>query len=594
VLPAGRYRYNQPYLFQHVTERTIRARTPGSGDLVHDIYGPTSKYADYQSAWLWDRSGGDWIDANLVRYGTTPWFSAPVVGEGATLVRSYTVDVTAMVSHCFKAQRWCAVLLTYKNAPRTIAGLFHPQHAGPTLNVIYRDGRAATLKCRVVAANTPSSSQPLTAVAEIGLPAFVEFDRPALDVSSASLTLVVTQHWSGFNPTIDGYLLDPPLNTEPLRPGVAASAGLTDEGITTKAGVIGAHRYMDGTAWEDFVLPGALNHADERNFDPAIFGTGARNLSKLPHQGLGKWVNTSSDWSLINSSYRGEGFAPLTPGMGAMRIQMAPGTDVVTGGPIVDGSIVGSSGSLAGNAMLFLPEPIFGLLGRIFVRYYFRLGGTGRVTKADRKNVQHSRGSYNWTTMGGKFGIGPDHTTSWGGVSGSSGGPYGWQMRNSWMECDAEVGGPQEGGWAVGHHLYDFQSNNPPGHNYSDPQGERWGQRGGLGGMLYAGKWYCLETELKLNTISNNAPGFLPNGELRTWIDGRLAFERTGMVFRSGPVAALAPADWSVRPARELGVKGLWLNWFHGGRTLSTVDRTTFYTGLVYGNDYIGPMRLPG
>jgi hypothetical protein len=47
-----------------------------------------------------------------------------------------------------------------------------------------------------------------------------------------------------------------------------------------------------------------------------------------------------------------------------------------------------------------------------------------------------------------------------------------------------------------------------------------------------------------------------------------------------------------MRPCRELGVKGLWLNWFHGGQTPSTVDRVLFYTGLAWGKDYIGPMSM--
>jgi hypothetical protein len=42
---------------------------------------------------------------------------------------------------------------------------------------------------------------------------------------------------------------------------------------------------------------------------------------------------------------------------------------------------------------------------------------------------------------------------------------------------------------------------------------------------------------------------------------------------------------------RQLGVRGLWLNWFHGGKTLATFDRTSFYTGLVWAQQYIGPMK---
>jgi hypothetical protein len=157
------------------------------------------------------------------------------------------------------------------------------------------------------------------------------------------------------------------------------------------------------------------------------------------------------------------------------------------------------------------------------------------------------------------------------------------------------MAGPDEGGWASGFHLYDFNYNNPPGHNYG-VQGssatERWGQLGGSGGVLYAGQWYCVETELKLNTVQNSGSGFTPDGELRAWIDGRLVYEQTGMVFRTLPLVTAAYNSELLRPCRELGVRGLWLNWFHGGKTLASMDRTLFYTGLVWAKSYIGTMNV--
>jgi hypothetical protein len=568
-------------------------RLPDGADLQHDVYGPTHRYVDFQAAWPWTRPGGDWIDANRLRHGSVPWFSVSVAGAGSTLVRSYAVDVTVAVNHCVTTRRWCAFLLTAVNAARTMAGKAHGQQPAPSIEVIYRSGERATLQCRVLGTNSASANAPITIAAQHSLPVFAEFDQPTAEVSSATLSFVITEHWSGNNARVDGYLLDPPLNVDPVATGVAAAAGPLDAGITAQPGVIGAQRYLDGSVLSDFVLPDPINHSAEVHFDPAIYGTGPTDRNKLPHRGAGKWILSSEDranWSFVPSTYNGEGFAPLAPGMGALRIRMpaAPG--------VVDGSVVGSSGTLAANGMLYLPEPLFGRLGRIFVRYYFRLGGPYRMTKANRKHVYYSAGRPDWTTQAGKFGIGPDHSTSWGGVSATSGGPYGWQMRGAWYDCDAEMNGPSEGGWAVGHHLYDYYYQNPPGYNVGGrdgtPQQERWGQRGGLGGVLYAGHWYCVETEMKLNTISNSAPGFTPDGVLRTWIDGRLCYERTGMVFRSGPVATFPYQPNTLRPCRELGVRGLWLNWFHGGKTLATTDRTSFYSGLVWSNTYIGPMKM--
>ena len=161
-------------LFRSVLPKRLSA----GYDYAHDVFGPTYQYVDFQTAWPWTRPGGDWIDANQVRHGALPWFSAPVVGVGATLVRSYSVDATAAVTHCYSARRWCAFLLTSANAPRTVAGNFHPQQAAPTIDVIYRNGQRATLRCRVMASNTSSSYGPITTAAQHSLPAFVEFEQP--------------------------------------------------------------------------------------------------------------------------------------------------------------------------------------------------------------------------------------------------------------------------------------------------------------------------------------------------------------------------------------------------------------------------------
>jgi hypothetical protein len=588
--PTGKYRSGQKYLFQSVPAKLIPSRLPGGNDFLWDIYGPTFTYVDFQTGWRWSKAGGDWVDSDKVRYGGKPWFSVAtdkVLGNSA--VASYTVDVTTALEFVRTEGRWCAFYLVAKNAPRKMAGLSNNAHARPTISVTYLSGQKATLECRLIAGNGNGSVSPVTTSAEYTLPVFIEFDRPAEPVVAANMSFVITQHWSGAKPELQGFVLDPPITADQGPTGIAASAGRIDEGIEAHASVIGAHRYLDGTTLANFAHNGDANYSAERNFDPAIYGTGPSDLTKYPHAGLGKWINADPNWTVVGSNYAGEGFAALAPGLGALRIHM-PAQSGVT-----DGSVVGYGGTLAGNGMIFLPESMFGLLDRIFVRYYFRLGTPYTADVKQRYQVYQSAGVSEWTTQAGKFGIGPDHSTTYGGVSGSSGGGYGWQMRLLWADCDAGTAGPDEGGWAAGYHLFDFNFQNPPGHNYGKTQlsaEERWGQLGGSGGMLYRGQWYCIETELKLNTVSDNAPGWLPDGEVRAWIDGRPVFERTGMVFRTLPLAKFAYESTKIRPCRQLGIRGLWLNWFHGGKTVATMDRTTFYTGLVWGKQYIGPMRL--
>ena len=583
-----KYRNAQRHLFQTVSAATIPPRLPQSGGFPWDRFGPTHVYVDFATGWAWKRLGGDWIDHDELRYGPRPWFSIDVEKPpGNSSEASYSADVTSAMKFVQAESRWNAFLLTSVNAARTMAGPFHERHIGPRIEVTYANGKSTTLACRIVAVDSKSSTGPVTTSAEIPLPAFVEFERPEAKVTSARLHLTITKHWSGAHPRLDGFLLDPPLTPDADPDGLAARTGRLDQDIAKNVEVIGSHRYVDGTALADFVYSGTPTYTSERYYDPAIFGTGPSDSSKFPHAGLGKWINIAPKSKLVDSRYTGEGFAPLAPGLGALRLSMPaePG--------VHDGSMVGNYGTGASNAVILLPEPLFGRLGRIFVRYYFRLGAPYAAT-GKRLQVYNEPGSSDWTTMAGKFGVAPDHSTSYGGVSGSSGGGDGWQMRHAWYDCDAGTGGPDEGGWAAGFHLYDFYNKNPPGYNVGQniAATQNWGQRGGLGGMLYAGHWYCVETELKLNSVSNTAPGFTPDGELRAWVDGHLVYESTGMVFRTLPLGVFPPNPDRIRPCRELGVRGLWLNWFHGGKTSATFDRTCFYTGIVWATGYIGPMKL--
>lgn len=588
-LPA-RYRTQQPRLLQSAASRQIPSRLPDGQPLSWDTCGPTHLYVDAHTGWAWSRPGGDWIDARGDRHGALPWFTLLAAAvNGGDAVAGYTTDVTRLVAHAQTANRWLALLLTAPVAPRTVSGLVGSPHPPHSIDVRYADGSTETLRCKVVAGISPSSTLPDTASAQVRLPALLEFDRPRHAVASARLHLTVTGHWSGSRPVIDGWLLDPPVNTAAPKDGLAKQTGPLDSGLATHPEVIGTHRYTDDRSLADFVHADNVSLLSEHLYDPALFDNVRPDTTRLPHAGLGKWLNAGSRWELVRSDYRDEGFEPLAPGLGALRIHM-PSTPGVA-----DGALVGNDGTLAGHAMICLPEPLFGRLDRIFVRYYVRLGLPGDTRPRHRLQVRQQPGTSAWTNMSGKFGIGPDHSTSRGGVSGSSGGGSGWQMRLSWYECDAGVGGPDERGWAPGFHLYDFQDNNPPGFRYGRDQPiqfERWGQLGGTGGMLYAGHWYCIETELKLNTVTPVGRGFQPDGELRAWVDGRLVFDRTGMVFRSLPVAEPPRDPARMRPCRALGVRGLWMNWFHGGQTVNTVDRTLFYTGLAWAQQYIGPMAL--
>lgn len=607
VPELDKYRYQQPYLFQTVKARYEPTRLADGYALDLDrgapIVGPTYLYVDPLSGWAWDNPGGDYLDSQKVRQGTSPWFTINTnMASGSTAVYTYTVDITTMLKFIQSTNRWNAILLKpAASVFRTIATKFHSTAQPPRIDVTYVDGTKEVLNNRICAYNATGSAAPITTAAEINLPVFLEHDKPTKEVDRATLTFTITQHWSGSIPNVMGYVIDPNINVDPVQTGIANSATL-DSGLVGHPDVFHVHRYVDGTSYSDFASALKLNTDDEANFSRHIYDpTVPSDVNLLPNVDYGKWIGANSQWSLLRSDT--PGFKPLVPGMGAMRIEM----------PIeaaADGAVVGYSGTGGSNAFLYLPEEAFGLQRRLFVRHYVQIGTPDgepyRMPLAKKYQVRHTTGSGPlWTDTGGKWGIMPDHMAyPDGGNSGASGGGYGWQMRLGWAEIYHDLTGPDLGGLGASLHTYDFQGNNPAGFRYGttdQPKDTGLGQRGGLGSIIYAGKWYCVETEVLLNSVMPEAPGYKPDGEVRVWIDGRLALQRTGMVFRSLPTYIKVNGIPTTptfkragmnRAVREVGHKGAWFNWFHGGLTKNSISRVLHITGVVVSRSYIGPMRL--
>ncbi len=593
----GRYRNAQPLLFQGSAWQVQRARIQGGLDRVVN-WGPNAQHVCVQSGWPWDRVGGDWIDADGTRWGTKPWASVDTAQGPISLVADYSMDLTALVLKAQADKRWLAMRLKATKAQRQIATRW--ANRPPVLSVSYVDGTSEDLAPTITAAADTTGTPDQTALT-LWLPAFVEFARPEKPVTAATLKFTVVQHPNGTATPIQAMLLDPPLNSDPVQFGVASQAGPLDAGIETAPGVIGAHRYADNAPLEKYLLGGpAVNTWASREFSPELWG-GQADTSKLPYRGAGKFVVTNLHGpTLVDSTYDKEGFKALAPGLAALRLWMPAEAKA-------DGARVGYGGTGGANASIFMPPEEYGRLGHIFTRAYYRIGTPdgGPLVRDPVRTLQVYRSAgtdaAEWVDNGGKWGVMPDHTSSFGGTSGSAGGGRGWQMRLGWQECDGYCGGPMEGGWRPSFHLYDFGVYNPRGptpetekaYDYSGDVASKahWGQRGGLGGMLYAHQWYCVETELKLNTVMDDTPGFLPDGELRAWIDGRLVFERKGMVFRSKPIYSPALDAATMAGVRDLGVRALWNNWYHGGVVQSSHERVMFVASLVWGTQYIGPMK---
>ncbi len=632
---SGKYLTDQPYLFQPVSAQGWAPRIPYTGqarNLHRETVGPTRDYVAVNPvSWKWRNRGGDWVGPPPGLVPMAPvWWSSVLTPALGVVAAAYKIDMTVMAQHCQVNNRWMAFLISCGGS-RIISAKLGTQP--PTLTCRYTDGTSETMPLWLIAGMATGSVVPSTLTATANLPAVMEFKKPSKPVASATLDFLVTAH-STSTSTIGVLLLDPPLNTDGLRHGVAA-AGPLDATLPSDPSIIGVHRYVDGWKLPDF-LAGSFNINADNAYDPSLWG-GARNLAKLPNVGVGKWLaglkdnghgvfqqidnfgKPEAEWQPVDSTFTGDGYVPLAPGMGALRLKMFKGVDITTGEPVRDGSVVGYTGSGAAATAIPLPPAEFCTLQEIYTRYYLLIGTPGGASyvadPAERFNVYNGTGATGatWTDRGGKMGLTPVHATSFGGLSGSAGGGNGWQMRHSWADTDELFGGPMEGGWRVGIHMYDFQYANPAGYNFGaeSPTDHSFAQRGGRGGVFYAGRWYCVEMRTKLNSIdkpARNADGsphvingvqqfWTPDGEVEVWIDGVRAYLRTGLVMRTLPI--MTPADYpgvwnpaiQVRPLGNLGHKFVWLNWYHGGLTRVPVDMVSFYTGLAWGRNYIGPMR---
>lgn len=178
------------------------------------------------------------------------------------------------------------------------------------------------------------------------------------------------------------------------------------------------------------------------------------------------------------------------------------------------------------------PEP-----DSIYFRYYLRFGE-------------------DWDGQGGKLpGFGGTYDRAgWGGQP--SDGFNGWSARGSF-------GKAANGKIYIATYCY-----------HADMKGQygsvwRW-DREDLG-VLERNRWYCIEQYLHLNSPR------VPNGEIRGWIDGRLAFEKSDIKFRN---------------TDKLRIEKIWFNVYHGGKEPAQSDDHLFIDNIVIADRYIGPLQM--
>lgn len=604
-VPAGlRYRAQQKQLFQPIAQPNIPPRLPGLGPRHLDYCGPDANHVEWACGWSWANKGGDWIDADGVQQGPKPWaamkIAAPVWTE-----TEFSVDLTAMLAEAMRRDIAFAFLLQGANVT-DVSTRFGANPARVIATMA--DGSEQPLE--LLFAGSATVASPAQSMPTMSLPAFYEFSTPAEVPTKAVMHFHATVKNQYSKTDAAFFLLNPDKSLPAPRAG-GVDGGELDANIKAVPTILGAHRYADSDPEDAYIHrepagspTWSQNIGAEGNWSPELWG-GEPDATKYPYRGAGKWLNPTPHTTVVKGADIPHG--PIAPGLGALRVEIPVDPQAVEGAFVADAGF--------GISRLEMPLPVehIGRCGRLFIRQYFSWapleGDADSLDLSEMKCVY--KGANNtapaWTDIGGKFGIVPTHDTPYGGFSGSSGAGDGWTLRLSHSFPLTGKPGPQAGGLQMAWHMYDFMAPRHPLKKGAagSTKPEAWGK---LGGVMYARKWYCVETELKLNSVDQ--PGILPDGtphlingvpqywtadgELRCWIDGMLAWEDTGLIFRTNPARTL-PADrnklMTIYPIRELGVRSLLLNTYIGGTSASTRPHMHYYAGLAYGTEYIGPMK---
>lgn len=146
-------------------------------------------------------------------------------------------------------------------------------------------------------------------------------------------------------------------------------------------------------------------------------------------------------------------------------------------------------------------------------------------------------------------------------------------------------GRPVDGtnGWSARGTFHTAMNDNPPFGENKNPigwycyhadmdgsYGDVWYWTKGYNGYLANNKWYAVEQYCKMNTPGQN------DGILRGWVNGKLAYEKTDIKFRT---------------VDDLKIEEIWMNVYHGGTAASPADMDLYFDNVVIATEYIGPIN---
>jgi hypothetical protein len=173
----------------------------------------------------------------------------------------------------------------------------------------------------------------------------------------------------------------------------------------------------------------------------------------------------------------------------------------------------------------------------IYFRYYLRFANDWNPRRGGK--LPGISGTYGRAGWGGR----PVH------------GDDGWSARGLFS-------GQEDGRTPIGYYCYHMDMKGRYGSGWQWNKDDR--------GKLENNRWYCIEQYAKLNT-----PG-KADGILRAWVDGRPAFEKAELRFRS---------------VDELKIEAVWINFYLGGTWSSETTHHAYIDDVAISKAPIGPSK---
>jgi hypothetical protein len=240
---------------------------------------------------------------------------------------------------------------------------------------------------------------------------------------------------------------------------------------------------------------------------------------------------------------------PLWEGRGGVVIDETDAAEVANGFVPIDGPAArwgfaeGRNGG--GGATLAFPEDA--QPDEVYSRYYLRLGN-----------------NFTPTVDGGKmpgFSFRPGGSPTCNGGSRDTTGTHCWSARGSFGLLPPAAN-PLAGFVGLGYYVYHPEQ--------EGSYGSGWAWNLGYDGRVTQGRWYAVEEYVRVNSVPGSHDGIL-----RAWVNGRLVFEKTDILFRN---------------TEEIHVGEVWYNIYHGGTAPAPHDMYFWVDNLVVARSYIGPM----